>query len=150
MFLEPTIPSSFTRLISSRIPPTTSSCSVSSAFYPHQQVVLGNCRRPRRVPAAVSGWFLSVSLRGDTFVGDPKIYAVQNGDENSENATLDDANTVVEQGNSHKIRVRGGNAMNTTKHLWAGAIAAMVSRYNLQCPFEIVGWCHTTAVLFSL
>lgn len=135
LFLEPTIPDSFTRLISSRIPPSASSCSVSSAFCPQQPVVSGVFRRPRRVSAAAGGCFLSVSLRGGKFAGDPKVYSVQNGDENSETDTSDGANTVVEQGKSQKVRVREGTAMNTTKHLWAGAIAAMVSRYIfLQCP----------------
>lgn len=31
----------------------------------------------------------------------------------------------------------GGAAMNTTKHLWAGVVAAMVSRFIINLHFEI-------------
>ncbi|KAK7410523.1 hypothetical protein VNO78_01366 [Psophocarpus tetragonolobus] len=59
----------------------------------------------RRLPTAC---FLSVSLPSAKL-------------QNAEHVS----NGVVHQ---TKVRVRGRNAINTTKHLWAGAIAAMVSR----------------------
>ncbi|XP_054788529.1 probable mitochondrial adenine nucleotide transporter BTL3 [Prosopis cineraria] len=127
LFLEPTVPVSFSRLISSRIPLGTASCSASSAYYSQQPVVFGGFRRPRRTSATAGGWFLSASLRGGKFVGDPKIDTVQNGGKSSDKA-VSSANAVAGQRKSQKVRVRGGSAMNTTKHLWAGAIAAMVSR----------------------
>ncbi|KAF3446516.1 hypothetical protein FNV43_RR11695 [Rhamnella rubrinervis] len=37
---------------------------------------------------------------------------------------------IVEETKEEKVRLRGVGAMNTTKHLWAGAIAAMVSRLS--------------------
>lgn len=40
----------------------------------------------------------------------------------------DDVAVAVER-SCKKISSSGGGAFNTTKHLWAGAIAAMVSRY---------------------
>ncbi|OIV97892.1 hypothetical protein TanjilG_12649 [Lupinus angustifolius] len=61
-----------------------------------------------------NGLFLSVSLpseEGKFVVPGHKLYVVE------------------QQRKVHKVnRVRGGNAVNITKHLWAGAIAAMVSR----------------------
>ena len=70
------------------------------------------------------GRFLSVSLRSDGIVPETKRCLVQNGNgcESSEAAA------VEERTYKEKIRVPKGAAVNTTKHLWAGAIAAMVSR----------------------
>nr|ACU17636.1 unknown [Glycine max] len=104
LFLEPKIPDSFVRSISLKIHSTPFSES--------------NPRRHRRrVPAAC---FLSVSLPSANLVTEPKL---QNGEHVSDQVTT--SNGVVLQ---RKVRVRGGNAVNTTKHLWAGAVAAMVSR----------------------
>ncbi|KAJ1406858.1 Mitochondrial carrier protein [Sesbania bispinosa] len=106
LFLDPTISDSLVRFISSRIP---------ASFEP-------NPHRPRRrVPG---GCFLSVSLPSTTKLGaEPKSYVLQNGDHVPDKDTTSDG--VVQQ---KRVRVRRGNAVNTTKHLWAGAIAAMVSR----------------------
>ncbi|KAK7311629.1 hypothetical protein RJT34_09886 [Clitoria ternatea] len=98
LFLDPQIPDSFLCLIPSKIP---------SSFEPNP--------RRRRVPLC----FLSVSLPGAKLVAEPKAYVLRNGDQETT------SDTIVQQ---KKVRVRGGNAVNTTKHLWAGAIAAMVSR----------------------
>lgn len=104
LFLDPKIPDSFVRSISFKIHATPFSES--------------NPRRQRRrVPAAC---FLSVSLPSANLVTEPKL---QNGEHVSDQETT--SNGVVQQ---REVRVRGGNAVNTTKHLWAGAIAAMVSR----------------------
>ncbi|KAJ0025872.1 hypothetical protein Pint_08339 [Pistacia integerrima] len=123
LFLDPTVSSSFLRLISSRI----SSISISPSC---KHVVSGISRRKTRVAPAKSGLFLSVSLRNDGLVPEPKGCLVHNEDKNSEEAAQIEANNVVIEANEkkRKVRVRGGRAMNTTKHFWAGAIAAMVSR----------------------
>ncbi|RDX96764.1 putative mitochondrial adenine nucleotide transporter BTL3 [Mucuna pruriens] len=104
LFLEPKIPDSFVRFISLKIHATPFSESNSR-------------RQRRRVPI---GCFLSVSLPSAKLVTEPKL---RNGEHVSDQETT--SNGVVQQ---RKVRVRGGNAVNTTKHLWAGAIAAMVSR----------------------
>ncbi|XP_027336494.1 probable mitochondrial adenine nucleotide transporter BTL3 [Abrus precatorius] len=103
LFLDPKIPDSFVRLISLQIPPTAFSDS--------------NLHRRRR--RVLPGCFLSVSLPSAKLVAEPKAHVLQNGDH------VSDSDGLVQQ---RKVRVRGGNALNTTKHLWAGAIAAMVSR----------------------
>lgn len=126
LFLEPTAPSSFVNLISS---PTTSSISLSvsgsasSCTCGKTPVFLGREKRARV-------GFLTVSLKSDGFVRESKVYLVQNGEEGSDKAAAATATatTCAEQGNKHKVRLRSGYAMNTTKHLWSGAIAAMVSR----------------------
>ncbi|XP_031274985.1 probable mitochondrial adenine nucleotide transporter BTL3 isoform X2 [Pistacia vera] len=130
LFLEPTVSSSFIRLISSQI----SSISISPSC---KHVVSGISRRKTRVASTKSGLFLSVSLRNDGLFPEPKGCLVHNEDKNSEEAAKIEANNVVIEANNvvieanekkRKVRVRGGRAMNTTKHFWAGAIAAMVSR----------------------
>lgn len=96
LFLEPTIPDSFVRFLSSRIPTTHSSEP--------------NSRRRRRCTVPV-GCFMSVSLPAAKLSADKE-------------STSDGVVQLP------KVRVRRGNAVNTTKHLWAGAVAAMVSRYS--------------------
>ncbi|XP_024020440.1 probable mitochondrial adenine nucleotide transporter BTL2 [Morus notabilis] len=66
------------------------------------------------------GRFLSVSLTSDGIVRETKRCLVQNG--------YEDAVVEERKKKNQKIRVRKGAAVNTTKHLWAGAIAAIVSR----------------------
>lgn len=129
LFLDPRISESFSRLISSRIPANNAAGPVNSSSCVQKPILFRVFRRRRRAPAAVGGWFLSVSLNGGKLAGEAKVYAEQNGDKSSEKTTMSNiGNTVVEQGKKQKLRVQGGRAMNTTKHLWAGAIAAMVSR----------------------
>lgn len=62
-----------------------------------------------------------MSLRSGEKFRETKRCVAQNEYEGSEEA-------LVEEGKEEKVRLRGRGAMNTTKHLWAGAIAAMVSR----------------------
>lgn len=79
----------------------------------------------------VSGVFLSVSLRNDGLLQESKVCLVQNEDSKSleeEDKVAEGGNIVLESKENRKVKARGGFAMNTTKHLWAGAIAAMVSR----------------------
>ncbi|XP_021274945.1 probable mitochondrial adenine nucleotide transporter BTL3 [Herrania umbratica] len=69
------------------------------------------------------GWFLSVSLsREEGYVGESGETWGQNGDKN-----LEEAEVVEEEKEKLKVK-KGSGALNTTKHLWAGAVAAMVSR----------------------
>ncbi|KAK7282815.1 hypothetical protein RIF29_11886 [Crotalaria pallida] len=98
LFLEPTIPDSFVRLL---------------RFNPESN--------PQRSSSGLrGGLFLSVSLptseQGKLVVPEHKSYVVEQQQQ--------------QQRKFHKVnRARGGvSAVNTTKHLWAGAIAAMVSR----------------------
>jgi len=105
LFLDPKIPDSFLRSVSFKIHAAASSES--------------NPRRQRR--SFPAGCFLSVSLPTAKLVTEPKL---TNGEHVPHQDTT--SNGVVQQ---RKIKARGGNAVNTTKHLWAGAIAAMVSRY---------------------
>ncbi|KAL4366558.1 hypothetical protein GQ457_05G014580 [Hibiscus cannabinus] len=67
------------------------------------------------------GWFLSVTLsREEGYVGESDEDWEQNGDKNLE------AVEIVEE--EKQKETKGSGALNTTKHLWAGAVAAMVSR----------------------
>ncbi|XP_050377116.1 probable mitochondrial adenine nucleotide transporter BTL3 [Argentina anserina] len=112
LFLEPTIPNSVLNSVSFR---RTSNAAVSGSGH-------GTRLRLR------SGAFLSVSFRGDGVVREAKAGClVQNGDEEAAAVAVAVA-VVVGEEKREKVVVRGGRAMNTTKHLWAGAIAAMVSR----------------------
>lgn len=123
LFLEHTIPSSFINSISSRSSSVGLPGWVSSCIRGRKPVVFGAFRPEKNVG------FLTVSLKSDGFVRESKVYMVQNGQEGSEkSSTLKAADVVVEQGKKPKLKLRGGYAMNTTKHLWAGAVAAMVSR----------------------
>lgn len=82
-----------------------------------------------------SGGFLSVSLSvkgsAEGFVQDSGEILGQNGDKNVEDETAAFDVLVKHQHLQEKKKVKlrgGGGAFNTTKHLWAGAISAMVSR----------------------
>ncbi|KAF3445824.1 hypothetical protein FNV43_RR11001 [Rhamnella rubrinervis] len=108
LFLEPTISESFLLSVSPRKQVAIGvSGSVSSSV----------CR----CKVVGGGGFLSVSLRSGEKFRETKRCIVQNEYEGSEEA-------IVEETKEEKVRLRGVGAMNTTKHLWAGAIAAMVSR----------------------
>ncbi|KAK4860476.1 hypothetical protein QYF36_024503 [Acer negundo] len=117
LFLEPTVSSSFLHFISSKASSINISCSVSSSS--SKPEFLGISKRVK------SGLFLSVSLRNDG-----KVCLEQIEDKIPQEATKIEADNVVIETivKKSKVRVHGRGAMNTTKHLWAGAIAAMVSR----------------------
>lgn len=74
------------------------------------------------------GWFLSVSLsREEGYVGESGESWGQNGGKN-----LEEEEVVVVEEEQEKVKVKkGSGALNTGKHLWAGAVAAMVSRFCL-------------------
>lgn len=128
LFLEPTVSTSFIHLIS----PTNSSLGIASSVSPPSKpaVVFGILRRKKSVAATNSGLFLSVSLRNDGLARESNFCLVQNEDKSSDDTRkIEPGNVAVEAfEKKRKVRVRGRGAMNTTKHLWAGAIAAMVSR----------------------
>ncbi|MED6204102.1 hypothetical protein PIB30_005828 [Stylosanthes scabra] len=102
LFLEPATPDSFLRLLPA--------ASIPAELNPPPP------RRTRKAAVAAT-CFLSVSL--------PSAKLVVPDDDNGSDK---EDGVVVEV--HRKVRTaRGGNAVNnTTKHLWAGAIAAMVSR----------------------
>ncbi|XP_004300640.1 PREDICTED: probable mitochondrial adenine nucleotide transporter BTL3 isoform X1 [Fragaria vesca subsp. vesca] len=111
LFLEPTIPKSLLNSVSFR---KTSNAVVSGSGYGTRLRLAGG-----------GSAFLSVSLRSDGVVRVAKEEClVQNGDEEAAAAVV----VVVGEVKRERVGVRRGRAMNTTKHLWAGAIAAMVSR----------------------
>lgn len=84
--------------------------------------------RWRKRPRIADCGFLSVSVRGDGFVREQKVRV--GGYENRKTAgKCEGALATVENDKQEKkYTVRKRGAMNTTKHLWSGAIAAMVSR----------------------
>lgn len=112
LFLEPTAPSTILHLISSK--------TSSNEILGKNSGALGVSWRKSSAQLSVSGDFLSVSLRSDGFVQEPNLRLVQNKSPEEIN------NVATKRGEI--IRERQGGAVNTTKHLWAGAIAAMVSR----------------------
>lgn len=106
LFLEPNAPSSFISLIL----PKTDEISLTSL--------------PKRRKGGAC--FLSVSLsvkRGESLVDDSNGVLRQNGEETAVVEFKE-----VKQEKKARSRSRQQGAMNTTKHLWAGAVAAMVSR----------------------
>ncbi|XVF36716.1 hypothetical protein REPUB_Repub19eG0082000 [Reevesia pubescens] len=119
LFIDPNFPSSFLEFIS---PFKDSSASKSPAFF---------ARRQKREAVAVKDlFFLSVSLSNDGIVSEPKDFFLQNGVKNKSNEEL----ALPKR----KVRVTRRGAVNTTKHLWAGAIAAMVSRENERLKLEYI------------
>ncbi|KAA8538085.1 hypothetical protein F0562_027693 [Nyssa sinensis] len=107
--------------------------TVYSSTSPRKRVVFEDFRLQRRVPGVVGGEFLSVSLsikRSNEVLRNSTENIVHNGEKRSEEAAaaFGGGHAVEKEGKKHKVRLRGRGAMNTTKHLWAGAVAAMVSR----------------------
>ncbi|XWS44934.1 hypothetical protein CRYUN_Cryun15aG0092800 [Craigia yunnanensis] len=124
---DQTLPSSFVSFISLK----TQKCLVNK----NDNLCLVSCflgggKSSKRLRSVKSrrgggkwGWFLSVSLsREEGYVEESGESWRQNGDKN-----LEEEEVVEEE--KEKVEVKkGSGALNTTKHLWAGAIAAMVSR----------------------
>ncbi|KAG5245818.1 mitochondrial adenine nucleotide transporter BTL [Salix suchowensis] len=130
IFLEPAVSSSLVNFISHKCSSITISNPIS--FYKHANFGVLKRRRSGSNEVMVSGVFLSVSLRNDGLLQESKVCLVQNEDskglEEEEEKMAEGGNIVLESKENRKVKARGGFAMNTTKHLWAGAIAAMVSR----------------------
>lgn len=79
--------------------------------------------------------FLSVSISvkgGQGFVGEAAGILGQDGkrreEEEEEEEGKKEGKVVEVEDEGVEVRGAGAGAMNTTKHLWAGAVAAMVSR----------------------
>ncbi|XVE95309.1 hypothetical protein REPUB_Repub02eG0085300 [Reevesia pubescens] len=109
LFIDPNFPSSFLDFIS---PFKDSSALKKTASF---------ARRQKRESVAVKDlFFLSVSLSNDGLVSEPKECLLPNGVKKKSNCEVAIA--------KRKLTVTRRGAVNTTKHLWAGAIAAMVSR----------------------
>lgn len=109
LFIDPCFPSSLLDLVSpfKASPPSKNTAYVS--------------RRQKRESVAVKDlFFLSVSLSSDGLVSEHKECQLQN--------ELNKKNKGGVAEVKQKVRVTRRGAVNTTKHLWAGAIAAMVSR----------------------
>ncbi|KAI8550389.1 hypothetical protein RHMOL_Rhmol06G0102400 [Rhododendron molle] len=123
LFLENTVSSSIVDVF-----------SVDSSSCRRKPVVLGGLRRRSRVSA---GEFLSVSSsvsRTEELLRNSTKHFVQDGGKSS-NETEEAA--VGGGGKKQKVGLQPGRrgAVNTTKHLWSGAVSAMVSR-TLVAPLE--------------
>lgn len=108
---------------------SSSFCCFSDSVRCRKGVVLGFIGRGKGIGG---GGFLSVSLSikgNDGLVGDQDGFLGRNGEalekekEKGSEEVFD--GKVEEEG---RLRGAGAGAMNTTKHLWSGAVAAMVSR----------------------
>lgn len=121
LFLDPSLPSSFANSILPKSNSIQDSGSVSASFCHQEQPVFFGVFRSRKKPSIAHCGFLSVSLRGHGFVPEQKVHV----------DAYDNCKKAAKCGRAHTLRKRG--AMNTTKHLWSGAIAAMVSRSYFIC-----------------
>lgn len=61
----------------------------------------------------------------DGFSGDSSQSLGQNGDRNSDIFRVSE---LLEE-TKEEVKLKSSGAFNTTKHLWAGAVAAMISRF---------------------
>ncbi|KAJ8619178.1 hypothetical protein MRB53_015364 [Persea americana] len=112
--------------ISKSSSPSSSFSCFSDSVPCRKGVVLGLIGRGK----GIGGGFLSVSLSikgNDGLVGDQDGFLGRNGEavekEKGSEEVFD--GKVEEEG---RLRGAGAGAMNTSKHLWSGAVAAMVSR----------------------
>lgn len=114
--------------ISKSSSPSSSFSCFSDSVPCRKGVVLGFIGRGK----GIGGGFLSVSLSikgNDGLVGDQDGFLGRNGEavekEKGSEEVFD--GKVEEEG---RLRGAGAGAMNTSKHLWSGAVAAMVSRFD--------------------
>ncbi|KAF7140944.1 hypothetical protein RHSIM_Rhsim06G0082200 [Rhododendron simsii] len=123
LFLENTVSSSIVDVF-----------SVDSSSCRRKPVVFGGLRRRSRVSACE---FLSVSSsvsRTEELLRNSTKHFVQDGGKSSKET---EEAAVGGGGKKQKVGLRPGRrgAVNTTKHLWSGAVSAMVSR-TLVAPLE--------------
>ena len=132
IFLDNTISSSILDAISSK---TTHSDD------PHFSISYQKKKPLFKFPAVKGGDFLCVGLSirsKNGLVENSNQFLWFNGVERSckEEALVEPngVGDIEDEGNKQKVQLRdsGRGAVNTTKHLWAGAVAAMVSRHMLQ------------------
>lgn len=134
LFLDDNLPPSFISLIASKS--SSGSATFSSSHSPHKTLnlkILG--RRERGISDGSGCRFLSVSLSANGS-GENEEYT-----RHAEGLLGQDGNKgsvqheEEEEERDQKAVLRGSGAMNMTKHLWAGAVAAMVSR-SFVAPLE--------------
>ncbi|CAH9070296.1 unnamed protein product [Cuscuta epithymum] len=125
LFLEDSIPASFVSSVTKRSSSASTSNTVSFAAWCDRLRLIGVelCQKGGREV------FLSVSLTvkgGNGGVGEESSEVLERARENDLNCEAD----VFLQADEEKPRARSGGqrALNVSKHLWAGAFAAMVSR----------------------
>ncbi|XP_038882515.1 probable mitochondrial adenine nucleotide transporter BTL3 [Benincasa hispida] len=131
LFLEDNLPPSFVSLISSKTSSGSASFSPPHSLHKTLNFQILH-RRGRAVSDGGGCGFLSVSLsangsgeNGD-YIQDSEDYLGQNGNKGSMEKAIQ--HEEEEEEREKKAVLRGSGAMNMTKHLWAGAVAAMVSR----------------------
>lgn len=115
-----TLPTSFTTLIPSSSSSSSKACTVSCFSWvpsPRKRVV--------SVSGIGGGHFLSLSLSINGSGGDHQRHARE-----SVEIVEEHEKKVCEEKENHVGVSNGSGAMNMTRHLWAGAVAAMVSRYS--------------------
>ncbi|MCL7035223.1 hypothetical protein MKW94_014627 [Papaver nudicaule] len=126
LFLESSVPVSFVSFISSRIDCYNPSSSSTRVLKKLASSTSSNGFSERK-ERGFNGFFLSVSLSTS---GNSGLVEVSNSlvqQENGEKMNVVEEFSKEKKQNRIRLRQKGG-AMNTTKHLWSGAIAAMVSR----------------------
>ncbi|KAJ7956813.1 Mitochondrial carrier protein [Quillaja saponaria] len=129
LFLESdAVPTSFISLISSKACSNSDRISCSS-WGCNKTPQFEIFRRVEEFSCKFGGGFLSLSLSINGNEGDSG-YVRESGEilgQNGAKVSEEEVEAVVCK-EKENVRKRGSAAMNTTKHLWAGAVAAMVSR----------------------
>ncbi|XP_057970539.1 probable mitochondrial adenine nucleotide transporter BTL3 isoform X2 [Malania oleifera] len=115
LFLDPAVPASFVSLIASKSSSARGLCSWSAR---------------RREKSGVCFLSVSLSIKGRNGLGGESSAEVvgRNGENDSNQAVVFEEEDEEAIKKDNKVEVRKSGALNTTKHLWAGAVAAMVSR----------------------
>lgn len=131
LFLDPLIPSSITTTTTNFL--NVSSIDDSNELHSPIRRRKPIFRREKSVGAGFGGKFLCLSLsvkKNTCVVGNSsECLLSNNGDESSK---VEEPSDGSGGGRKRNIGLRGRRgAVNTTKHLWAGAVAAMVSRFVL-------------------
>lgn len=128
LFLDPLIPSSITTNFL-KISSIDDSSELHSPISRRSRPIFR--REKKSVRADFGGKFLCLSLsvkKSTGVVGNSSECLWSNGDESLKVEETSDGNGDARKRN---IGLRGRGAVNTSKHLWAGAVAAMVSRLVL-------------------
>ncbi|KAI3906757.1 hypothetical protein MKW92_044941 [Papaver armeniacum] len=133
LFLESTVPISFVSFISSRIDCSNPCfCSSSSSTRVLKKLDSSSNGFFERKERRNFNGFLSVSLstsgNGEYVEESSNSLLKQENGEKMMNVEEESVEKKQTQKKQNRIRLRQKGAMNTTKHLWSGAIAAMVSR----------------------
>lgn len=146
LFLEPSVPASFLSFVYEN--KNKKSCSASSSCL--ISVLCGKRRRRRGINdggcGEVVGFWSGGNGGGGRFfwvtlstvkVGEGEGIGEILGESGGEKSVVGEAVAIQEveiENSTEKIKVdgeKGKKALNTVKHLWAGAVAAMVSRFTL-------------------